>query len=399
MKPLITILLSLSALIGAHAETKTWRVGHTHGDFVGTTEEPILKAILAANENGGGTVLIQGGVYQLRKGFFLESVKGVTIRGEGKVTLQLRPAIITELKTALQTGDRTLSLKTETALPIGLRLRVMAPEETNSFTGKPTPHFTVTVASVKGDTVMLKEPAKFPAPAHTRAWDEDDPNLFEIRGDSERIIIENLELEGSLKDGDIQQATHNTRCGVFIQGRYDYAKGPLGPKPKEIMVRNCRIQNFHGRGVAIYSSERCVVENCQISNTLDEGVDLDHFANGCTVRSNVIRRASVGIEMNDANDSQVEKNRIEDSSVGIRMWRWCQHEELNVRNEVRNNQLKGIRRQAIDFQEGTANNVVQGNRLELKAGDDTKKEKWFRDAGKSNRWVENEIATGGEIKK
>ncbi len=390
MRLYLALFFTLVAL-RLHAEPQIWRVGSKGADYSGATEEPIIKAVAAAQKAGGGTVIIQEGTYQLQRGIRFDGVKGVTLRGEGKVVLQLRPARISQLQKAGAVGDDTLLLQDSLQIPAGLHLRVLAPGETNSFTGKPTPHFSVTTLSVDGRTLKLRTPLVYPAEAGVRIWDENEPNVLEFAGACERIVIENLTLEGGLQAASIQQATHNTRCGVMIEGRYDYAKGPIGPKPKEITIRDCRIQNFHGRGVAIYSADQIVVENCQIENTLDEGLDLDHFANGCTLRNNSVRRATVGVEMNDANDSRVENNRCEEVDAGIRIWRWCKQEELNVRNEVRNNRLAGIRRVALEFQSGTANNLIEGNRLTLAPGSDIRREKWFRDAGKDNRWVDNLI--------
>lgn len=391
MKILPALFLAMTAL-QLQAASPVWRVAHSGAEFNGTTEQPIVQAIAAAKKAGGGTIVIQAGTYQLQSGIRFDSVKGLTIRGEGKVVLQLRPAIITELSKAASVGEDSLELKDGITMLPNLRLRVKAPGEINSFTGKPTPEFRVLVESVTGSKVKLKAPLLYQAEAGTRVWNEDEPNLLEFKGACENIVIEHLTLEGGLLSDGIQQATHNTRCGVFIEGRFDYVKGPIGPKPQTITIRDCQIENFNGRGVAIYSADKCVVENCVTRNTLDEGIDVDHFANGCVIKGNQIYHAPVGIELNDANDSLVVDNHCEDVAAGIRIWRWCKQDELNVRNQIHKNVLKNIQRVALELQTGTANNSISDNVLHLLPEADQRKEKWFRDAGKDNHWENNHIS-------
>lgn len=382
------LLLSLVCLLPTLASASTWRVAQDgSGDFNGTDEAPLIAAIARAKADGG-EIVVGPGVYRIGKRLPLGGVRHLRIRGEGEVVLQLAPALVTELAAPAEIGATNLVLRSQEGLRAGLKLRVIAPGEVVAVTGKPKPSFETVVASVDGATATLAEPLRFGAPAGTRVVDENDLNLFTLDGGCDDVTFENLTLDGVLKPDGLRQATHHTRCGVWIQGDYDYLKGPSGPKPRRIVLRDCRIRNFHGRGISIYSADDCVVENCVIENILDEGINLDHFVERCRVAGNAVRQASVGIELNDVNDSVVERNEIEDCSIGIRVWRYCKLERLNVGNMVRENRLRGIEGPALEFQAGTAENIARDNVLE---GSDDAPEKRFRDAGSGNRLERNRV--------
>lgn len=388
----VPVLCASLLMVSSIASAEVWRISPAgDGDFVGESAEPILAAIGKAKGAGGGEIVIASGVYRIGKSLSLDGIKHLVLRGEGDATLQLVPALVTELAAPATVGDTTLRLRSPEGLRAGLKLRVMAPGEIVAITGQPKPSFETDVIAVEGATVNLKEPLLFPAPAGARVVDERDLNLFTIAGDSEDITLENLTLEGGLRPDGLQQSTHHTRCGVWIQGRYDYLTGPSGPKPRRITIRNCRIRNFHGRGIAIYSADDCVVENCVIENVLDEGINLDHFSERCRVAGNLVRSAKVGIELNDVNDSVVEHNEIADCHFGIRVWRYCKLDELNLRNEIFSNRLSGIASIALEFQRGTSANEARGNVLRVPEGSKENSEAKFRDAGTGNVMQGNQI--------
>ncbi len=373
------------------AKAETWRVSQDGtGELAGRDEKPILAAIAKARAIGG-EIVIGPGIYQINQSLKLDQAKNLTLRGEGDVVLKLAPALVTELAQPAAVGDGTLELKSPEGLKPGLRLRIMAPGEIVPLTGGPKPSFDATIASIAGTKVTLSAPLRFPAPVDTRVVNENDLNLVSIWGEGEKITLLNLTLDGALDAEGLRQATHNTRCGVWVQGRYDYLKGPIGPKPRGIRIENCHFRNFHGRGIAIYSAEDCVVENCIVENVLDEGINLDHFVERCRVVGNQVRKATVGIEMNDTNDCTIVENSIEDCRFGIRLWRYCKIEALNLRNEVRSNHLRGIGSVAVEFKAGTKSNLATDNVLRVPEAAKTDPGNHFRDSGEGNRMENNRV--------
>lgn len=379
------VLLSLCLCLPIGASAASWTVAQEgSADLVGNDHVP-LRAAIAKAKVSGGEIVIKPGTYRIGQSLVFDGVNHVRLRGEGQVVLQLAPALVTELAAPVVVGDTKLVLRAAEGVQTGLKLRVLAPGDIIPITGKPKPTFETVVTEVAGTTVTLKEPLRYPAAAGTRVVNDNDLNLISIRGDSDGIFIENVTLDGGLRPDGIRQATHQTRCGVWIEGRFDYMTGSTGPKPRHLTVRDCQIRNFHGRGIAIYSGEDCLVEGCVIDNVLDEGIDIDHFTTHVRVAGNHVSHAPTGIELNDVNDSEVDRNLIEDCATGVKVWRYCKVEELNVRNVITDNRLRRMAGLAVDLQTGTARNIVRGNVVESAAS--TNLEKQFRDAGKEN-WVE-----------
>ena len=67
------------------------------------------------------------------------------------------------------------------------------------------------------------------------------------------------------------------------------------------------------------------------------------------------------VELNDANDCVVSGNRLEACGIGLNLWRWCRQDELNVRNEIRDNQFLSTRGNGLQIQADTARNSIRGN--------------------------------------
>ena len=79
-----------------------------------------------------------------------------------------------------------------------MRLWIEAPGEVDAFTGKPTNYHLATVKSVESGRLVLTAPLKFAVPAKTSIRDADGPNLIELRGACEDILIRNLQLFSSI---------------------------------------------------------------------------------------------------------------------------------------------------------------------------------------------------------
>jgi hypothetical protein len=243
----------------------------------------------------------------------------------------------------------------------GMRLWIEAPGPIDKFTKKPRNYHLATVKSVEQDKLVLKEALTFPVPAKTQIRDADAANLLEIRGATEDILIRNVTLDGGRVDGDPPVRGHAQLCGVFAAGPYDYEKGPTGPKIKNLVVESCIIQNFFGRGVALYSVEGARVERCTIMDTNDEAVDFDHFTVNCEARGNRIARCHVAFELNDANEVTITGNEVRDCGIGVNLWRWCKQPGLNEGNRIIDNEFLNTAGNAVQLGKETRNNVVENN--------------------------------------
>ncbi|HYF34172.1 MAG TPA: right-handed parallel beta-helix repeat-containing protein, partial [Prosthecobacter sp.] len=234
----------------------------------------------------------------------------------------------------------------------------------DAFTKKPKPYVLAIIQEVRDGSLLLKEPLQYPIPAGAVIRHADAPNLIEIRGASDTLEIANLTLDGGRADDSPKVRGHAQLCGIFAAGPYTYEKGPSGPKPKGITVRDCILQNLFGRGIAFYSVEDSSVERCSIRDVNDEAIDFDHFATGCVARGNHIIRSPVAFELNDANTTLIVGNEVRDCGIGVNLWRWCQQPGLNEGNIIRGNLFARITGNAFQLGKGTARNVIEANEID-----------------------------------
>lgn len=361
----IRLLGALALLVSLTTVRAQLVVSHDgSGQFNGTDEKPILAALAQAKAAGGGEIIIQPGTYVLTGGLLLKDVRQITLRGLPGAVLKLPPLQQAEAAAEVAPGETAIPVSKQSGITEGMQIRIMAEGAVDSFSQKRKPTFFVKVAKVESDRLLLAAPLEFPIPKGTAIMNENAPNLIEIRGKSEAITIEGLTLDGGRTAKDPSISAHAQLCGVLASGPYNYTEGPTGPRVRGITIRDCTIRNCFGRGVALYAAEQVRVEHCRIEDTVDEAVDLDHFAVSCRVVENDIARCGVGVELNDATDCWVARNRFEACNVGINLWRWCRMPELNRRNQILDNLFVGIKANGIQLGADTSFNFVRGNIIE-----------------------------------
>ena len=76
----------------------------------------------------------------------------------------------------------------------------------------------------------------------------------------------------------------------------------------------------------------------------------------------------MGVELNDASECAVLRNRFEACRIGINLWRWCQQPGLNTRNVILENAFIGTTGNALQLAAGTATNIVSRNRIRGSGG-------------------------------
>ncbi|MCX6910335.1 MAG: right-handed parallel beta-helix repeat-containing protein [Verrucomicrobia bacterium] len=338
------------------------------GQFNGNDHQPIQAAIDRAVKQGGGEVMIAKSDYLIGKSLNLVGATNLTIRGQPGAVLRLPPLPHALSLEAAVAGATSLHVDRVEGVTPGMRLHFVAPGKVHPFTGKPAPHFIATVACVEPGRLEFKAPLEFPAPARTRLYHEDAPNIFTMRGTSERVTIERLTLDGGRRVVDPKISGHIIGCGVLAEGPYSYERGPTGTPVRRLTVRDCVIRHCFGRGVAMYSVTDGAVERCMIEDTVDEAIDFDHFAIGCRAAGNTVTGCHVGVEMNDANDSLVRSNRFDSCDSGINLWRWCRQPDLNTRNRILDNQFLNTRGSALLIRANTVSNIISGNVITSSAG-------------------------------
>jgi hypothetical protein len=327
---------------------------------------PIQQWIDEAINAGGGVVTIPEGVHVLSKGLFLKNAKKLALRGISKERCVLKLPPLTYAVCAQDTaaGESELRVHSQRGWVPGMRARIECDGAMDSFTKKPCPYLLTIIEEVKPGMLRLKDALPFPVPATTMIRHQDAPNLIEIREACETLEIANLTLDGGRVDADPQVQGHAQLCAVFATGAYDYVKGPTGPKPKGIVVRDCIIQNCFGRGVALYSVEKAEIERCSFRDGCDEAIDFDHFTRDSSATGNQITRCRIAFELNDANDCVIAGNEARDCGVGVSLWRWCLNPGLNEGHRVQNNSLIAMSGNAVQIGTGTKGNLFEDNDIE-----------------------------------
>lgn len=338
------------------------------GDFNGADEKPILAAIAKVRAAGGGEIVIKRGTYVCARSIELKDAMRITFRGEPGAELRLGPLQHAETSADAAVGATELPTRMQQGFATGVRIRIMAPGAIDAFSGKNKPSFFVPLAKVEQGRLVLTKPLEFPVPAGTKIINEDAPNLFELRGGCEDILIEKLTLDGGRTPADPSVSGHAQLCAVFAGGGYSYTDGLKGPLMQRVKVRDCTIRNCFGRGVAFYAVRNGLVERCTIEDTVDEAIDLDHFSVGCIVQNNAVARCHVGVELNDANECAVLRNRFTSCDIGINLWRWCKQPDLNTRNVIAENAFIDTKGNALQLAAGTATNIVHGNHIRGSGG-------------------------------
>ena len=328
-------------------------------------EAELQRFINEAIKAGGGEVVIPPGVHLIERGLIVKDAKKLRIVGldAENTVLQLPPVAYALAAVTTAAGTTAIPVKSQRGFKPGMRLKIEADGEFDSFTKKPRPYHLAIVKAVENETLQLEAPLKFPIPADTMIRHEDAPNLIEIRGASEDVLIEKLTLDGGRVESDPPIRGHTQLCAVLASGAYSYEKGPAGPKVKKLGISRCFIQNCHGRGIALYSVEGAEIDGCTIRDTADEAIDFDHFTEKSIATHNHIARCLLGVELNDANNCLVAGNEFRECGTGINLWRWCKLPGLNEGNLIVQNVFERTRGNAVQIATGTKGNTVAQNEI------------------------------------
>ena len=328
-------------------------------------EAELQRYIDEAIKAGGGEVVIPPGVHFIEHGLMVKDAKKLRIVGlDAEDTVLKLPPAAYALAAGTTAAEATMiPVKTQRGFKPGMRLKIEADGELDSFTRKPKPFHVATVKAVEKDAIQLEAALKFPVPDGTMIRHEDAPNLIEIRGASEEVRIEKLTLDGGRVEGDPPIRGHTQLCAVFASGAYSYEKGPTGPRVKKLSVSRCFIQNCHGRGIALYSVESAEIDDCTIRDTSDEAIDFDHFTVKSIATHNHVARCLIGVELNDATDCLVAGNEFRECGTGIHLWRWCKQPGLNEGNLIVQNVFERMLGNGVQIATGTKGNTVAQNEI------------------------------------
>lgn len=330
------------------------------------TDVEIQKFIDDAIKAGGGEVIIPPGTHLIERGLVVQNAKKLRIIGldAEETVLKLPPVAYATASKLTEAGATRIEVTAQQGIKPGMRLKIEADGEVDSFTKKARPYHLAFVKAVEQGMIALSAPLKFPVPAGTMIRHEDAPNLINLRGACEGVSIEKLTLDGGRREGDPPIHGHTQLCAILATGSYSYEKGPTGTKPKQLSISRCFIQNCHGRGIALYSVEDAQIDDCTIRDTSDEAIDFDHFTVRCVATHNHIARCHIGVELNDATACLVAGNEVRECGTGINLWCWCKQSGLNEGNIIAQNVIEATKGNAAQIRAKTRGNSVLQNEID-----------------------------------
>ena len=352
----------------------------------GSDEATIQSAIDRLNKVGGGRILLDPGDYVLRRGLRFVDARNISLVGRRGTRFVLAPQIQARTAADANAGDRIVELESMPPLAEGMRCEAHAPGRGyQSPDGKQhvCPYSNFTIGSIEGKRITTLQPLRYALPKGTVVIQTYNGIL--MTGRTYGICIENIDIDMNREQWPVAPLNHTDHCCIFANAAYDYKKGLLGPPIEKIVVRDCVLRNSHHRGIAWYGVARGTITGCRVEHTDAEGVDLDHFCRFCEVKDNRILDGSAGIELNDASECVVQGNRVEDCGRGLNLWRWCEGDDLNVRNQFVGNQILRSRGDAIFCGPRTSLTTLRNNRIDQARG------KGIHVAGDRNAIEANEI--------
>lgn len=319
------------------------------GDAKRTEDESRLVAALTKLKGAGGEVILDGGTWIIRREVRLPG--NVTLRATNNAVLRLPdPRLVRESAPA---GAQSIAVTDVTNFRAGGELALLPPGESKERIA------TVRLASVDGVVLRLEKPLPVAIPAGSRIGYFH--RMFLGYAVTNLSLI-NLVIDGG-RDKNIPMPGHHLRSAIWISAPYNYEKGPTGNPSANITVSNCTITNCYGRAVAFYHTVDSEVTGCRIGGLKDEGIDFDHFARRCRAIDNDIDGATIGVELNDASDCEVLRNRIHNTDIGVRIWWYNKFDPtgLNTRNRIEGNRIGAVSRAAIYLGRNCVKNQVLNN--------------------------------------
>lgn len=347
------VLIIFLSLLNASAA----RIVLDGGDSQPRDERRLVTA-LAKLGGEGGELIVDGGRWLVRKEIRLPS--NVVLRGTNGAILRLPGPQLVEAAAAV--GATAIAVSDTSEFLVGGELAMLPPGSGKERIA------TVRIKSIEGDRLHLFDPLAKAVPLHSRIGYSH--RMFLGYGVTNVSLI-NLNIDGG-RDSAIPMPGHHLRSAIWISAPYNYEKGPTGKPASNITVRDCTFTNCYGRAVAFYHTVDSAVIRCRIGGLNDEAIDFDHFARRCRAIENEIDGATIGVELNDASDCEVLRNRIRNTHIGVRVWWYDKFDPagLNTRNRIEGNFISGVSRAAIHLGRNCIRNQVINNTVQGKIDGD-----------------------------
>jgi hypothetical protein len=159
-------------------------------------------------------------------------------------------------------------------------------------------------------------------------------NFFEI------VLSNNIGISGFAFDGMNLGEVHGhlNYCGILVRNSHHDARRDKSPRFRNFSVQDCSFENLKGRGVAVYATDNVTIKNCTAKNIGAEVFEIDHMSSG-VIMDNAVYDSHIAIQLNDAYNSVVQGNRIENSKYGITVFSIFEDSWVNIDNKILDNDI------------------------------------------------------------
>jgi len=335
------------------------RNGSPHLKFVEWKSEQTANGVIRSLERArGGTLYFAPGRYEVRFGIFVLGVDNITLIGVPGTELVLaspRAVPPPRLLAPATEGQRHLTLDRTNGLSVGGRYQIHPAD------GIGDRLLEFVVREVDGTGVTLGGPIQFMR--HVSAIPEgsvvlEELNFFRVHH-ANHVVIQGFTLDG-LGRGEV--LGHTSYCGIIVDNDFLGAQKAGAPLYAGLRVVGNTFKNLKGRGVGVYGTRGVVVQGNGLVNIGHEALEMDHFSSGL-VSHNRIRAAAVGIQLDDAFDTVVERNKVEGAGSAVVLLGHFDEPWANTGNRIIGNTFIGPGAIGVFVSERSRNNFIAGNHI------------------------------------
>lgn len=320
-------------------------------------------------QDSGGVIYFSSGDYYIDSEIQIFDISNLQIKGY-QATLKFPDGPVAHVALTLEAreGDFELFVEDTGFFEVGKEYQIYA----SNKKGDRLLEFVVT--KIKDNSIVIGTPVKYMAhvsqiPAGSLVYKT--LNFIKLK-DSDNIGISGLVLDGQ-NFGEIRG--HTMYCGIFFQNVYstykdlsenniDAIKSDL---TKNFTVNNMVFKNLIGRALAIYAVKNVMIKDNYAENIAVEAFELDHFSSGSII-NNQIKKAQVGIQLDDAYDSMVSDNFIENTDIAINIYGHFDDSWLNTGHQINDNHIVNSRSAAVVLNQNAKNNFISNNQIQTNYG-------------------------------
>ena len=247
------------------SEGRTLNVGQDTGDLVGRDNATLQQAVEQLAAEGGGTVEIGPGIYEMSDSLHLAS--GVAIRGSGPETvLRKSPTVKSALSADLGYGHFDISLAEPEKFRVGMGIHI-ADGNSGGFYNT-----VATLTWQDGDRFGI---SRFLNHDYSRGRDAVVRSVFPVISGYhvQDVCIENLAIDGRKDDNEGIDGCRGG--GIFLS------------HAASVTMRNLEVRDYNGDGISFQQTRDTLIEDCVCENNTGLGL---HPGSG-SVRP-IMRRAT-----------------------------------------------------------------------------------------------------------